>query len=94
MQAHAELEAECESLKDSAAQARSELEGTAHAALLVFLTLHVVDLSSFAEFRVRSLAQFIDLQERLKVSNSAIETLERATDPVLEVVFPGCLPKE
>ena len=43
----------------------------------------------FAEFRARSLAQFVDLQERLKASNSAVEALERAADPVLEIAFLG-----
>ena len=30
-----------------------------------------------------------DLQERLKVSNLAVEALEDAADPVLEIAFPG-----
>ena len=34
------------------------------------------------------LAQFADLEGRLKVANSALAELERAADPVLEVAFP------
>ena len=34
-------------------------------------------------------AQFADLEGRLKVANSSLADLERATDPILEMVFPG-----
>ena len=34
-------------------------------------------------------AQFADLEGRLKVANSSLADLERASDPVLEMVFPG-----
>ena len=42
----------------------------------------------FTEFRARSFAQFADLEERLKVSNSALEVLEQVADPVMEMAFP------
>ena len=77
-------------MKDSAAQARSELEGSClHPSLVLSFYFAMWITRSSTEFRARSLAQFADLQERLKASNSAVEVLERAADPVLEIAFPG-----
>ena len=85
----AEHEAECQALRDLADKARSELEGSSLIPCRpCSFILRVDDSKLLADFRTRTLAQFIDLEERLKTSRSSLEGLQEAADPMLKIAFP------